>query len=192
LQTINSLSSTLIRERRFHDAEKLLREAVDIQGRVLGNDHPQTLQSMDILATTLMEQGRFSDAEIVLRKILDSEGRVSSEELPTTLNNLGVTLLREGRYAEAEKWTREGVEKEVALLGPESPQAALYVYNLACIEALSGKPDAAIRDLSHALEHGLAAYVLLEMGNDPDLKPLHGDSRFTQLVALAKARAGKH
>jgi Tetratricopeptide repeat len=56
-------------------------------------------------------------------------------------------VMREGRYAEAEKWTREGIEKSVRLLGPESPNTAMAVYNLACIEALSGRPDAALSHL---------------------------------------------
>ena len=66
------------------------------------------------------------------------------------------------------------------------------MYNLACIEALNGRPDAALSDLRHAIEHGMDAGQLLGIATDPDLKSLHADSRFTQLVALAKARAAKH
>lgn len=188
LQSMNSLAGTLMYEQRFQDAEQLLREAADIQGSVLGKDHPQTLVSMSILATALSEQGRYSETETVLRKILESESRVNHEQLPLVLSNLAIALLRQGRYAEAEKWTREAIEKSTSVLGPESQQTALFVYNLACIEALGGKRDAAIRDLKRALEHGLPPFAAQDIGNDPDLKPLHGDPRFNQLVVSAKAR----
>jgi hypothetical protein len=35
---------------------------------------------------------------------------VSGQEIPNTLINLGISLQREGRYAEAEQWMREGIE----------------------------------------------------------------------------------
>lgn len=192
VQSMSDLASTLVRQGRYPDAEKLLREAIAIQSRVLGNDHPQTLQSMNFLAITLMQQGRNNDAEILLRKIIDIHGRVSGQELPETLINLGVTLIREGRYDEAEKWTRQGIDRAVRVLGSESPHTALAVYNLACIEALTGRPDIALSHLNQAVEHGLSAHYLLNLATDPDLKSLNGDSRFRQVVTLAKAQAAKH
>jgi tetratricopeptide (TPR) repeat protein len=194
---MGALALTLAYQGRYTEAEKLYREAADINSRVLGNDHPQTVQSMNNLAYTLMKEGRYSDAEILLRETIDIEGRVSDKLLPagvvpSTLTGLGWTLAREGHYAEAERWTREGIEKAVRLLGPESPDAAEAVYGLACIEAHTGRPDAALSDLKHAVEHGLRTNTLLGMATDPDLKSLQGDARFKQLVALAKERAAKH
>lgn len=195
--SMHSLALTLIYQGRYPEAEKLYREAVDINSRVLGDDHPQTVQSMNNLAMTLMKERRYSDAEILLRKTIDVEGRVSDKLLPanvvpSTLTSLGTTLMRQGHYAEAERWMREAIEKAVRLQGPESLDAAEAAYGLAAIEALSGRPQAALGDLKHAVEHGLPARELLGMATDPDLKSLHGDSRFTQLVALANARAAKH
>ena len=130
----------------------MLRETLDIQGRVLGNDHADTLKSM---------------------------------------NDLGVTLISEGRYTEAEKLMREIIEREVRVLGPEHPDTALTVYNMACLEALTNRPDAALKDLNHAVEHGLTVRQLLAIATDSDLNSLHGDPRFNQLVVVAKARASK-
>jgi non-specific serine/threonine protein kinase/serine/threonine-protein kinase len=194
---INGLALALVHQGRDPEAERLFREAADINSRVLGNDHPQTVQSMNNLAFTLEREGRYSDAEILLRKIIDIEGHVSDKRLPayvvpSTLTYLGTTLLRERRYAEAERWMREAIEESVHLLGPESPEAAEAMYDLASIEAHTGRPDAALSHLKHAVEHGLDTGTLLKMATDPDLKSLHGDSRFKQLVALAKTRAAKH
>jgi eukaryotic-like serine/threonine-protein kinase len=197
--SMSSLALTIVYQGpgRYPEAEKLFREAAEVNNRVLGGDHPQTVQSMNNLAFTLMEEHRYRDAEILLRKVVDVEGRVSGKPLPpdvvpSTLTGLGMTLAHEGHYAEAEKWMREGIEKAVHNLGPESPDTAEAVYGLACTEALSGRPNAALSDLNHAVEHGLAAGVLLKIATDPDLKSLHGDPRFTQLVAQAKERAAKH
>jgi len=194
---MSGLALTLAHEGRYPEAERLFRESADIDSRILGNDHPQTVQSTHNLAFTLMKEGRYKDAEIVLRKLVDIELRVSDKLLPayvvpSTLSDLGVTLAHQGHYAEAEKWVREAVEKAIHAQGQESPEAADAVYQLACVEALSGRRDAALKDLSRAVERGLPKDTLLSMATDPDLNPLHGDPRFQQLVAQAKERAAKH
>jgi eukaryotic-like serine/threonine-protein kinase len=189
--SMSELGLLLIQEGRYEDAEKLLREAVDIDTRILGNDHPQTLHSMERLAGALRREGHYSDAEILQRKVIEILRRVSPRELPAVLEELGATLAREGRYAEAERWTREAIEKASSILGPNSPEATGSMYDMACIESLSGRRDAALSDLKHAIEHGLPTSTLLRIETDPDLKSLHGDSRFKQLVLLAKTRAEK-
>ncbi|HKD81059.1 MAG TPA: serine/threonine-protein kinase [Candidatus Angelobacter sp.] len=190
--SLSDLALTLMLQRRYPEAEKLLREAADINSRMLGNDHPNTVHSMQRLGGTLMYEGHYRDAEIVLLKVIDVQRRVSSKELPTTLTNLGITLAHEGHYAEAERCMREAIEKAVQVLGPESPDTAEVWYGLACIEALGGKTQAALRHLNHAVEHGLPTRSLLAMATEPELKPLQGDARFKQLVAQAKERAAKH
>jgi len=44
-------------------SEKIYREALDIQRRVMGLEHPDTLLSMDNLNNTLAEQGRYAEPE---------------------------------------------------------------------------------------------------------------------------------
>ncbi|HKF20973.1 MAG TPA: tetratricopeptide repeat protein, partial [Candidatus Angelobacter sp.] len=196
LKFMNSLAFTLRRERRYPDAEKVLRETLDIERRVLGNDHPQTTAAMGDLAYTLMLEGRYNDeTERLLREALDNQRRVLGNDHLQTLHSvqrLAFTLKQEGQYTEAERWMREANETAVRVLGPESPDAASAEYYLACIEALTGRPDAALSHLNHAIEHGLPMNDLRGMATDPDLKSLHGVSRFKQLVALAKERAAKH
>jgi non-specific serine/threonine protein kinase/serine/threonine-protein kinase len=195
LHTMNGLVATLEQMGRYGDAEKMLREIIPIQVRLLGNDHPQMSTSMHNLAFALMQQGRYSDAEKVLREVLDIDERVLGKDHPLTLKsmtNLAIDLGRDSRYIEAAKLIRETIERQVRAHGPEAPDTAEAVYNLACIEALGGETQAALEQLSHAIEHGLPGNVLLGIATDPDLNSLHGDSRFKQLVAQAKERAAKH
>ena len=189
--SMSDLALTLILEQRYPEAESLLREALDTQTRLLGDDHPQTLHSMERLGGTLLREGRYSEAEIVLRKRINIKGQVPPKEVTWAWNELGVTLMREGRYAEAEKWTRQALEERNSILGPDAPDTAESVYNLACIEANTGKPQAALGHLKQAVEHGLPADNLLQIETEPELKSLHGDSRFKELVASAKAQAAK-
>ena len=194
LVSMTDLSVTMQRLDRPAEAEKLDREALDIQRRILGNDHPDTLQSQANLAWTLTQEGRYTEAEKLEREAIDILRRVLGSDHPHTLQAtqlLGLTLIREGRYTEAVKLYRETHEIELRVLGPEHPDTALAVYSLACVEALMGRPDAALKDLKQAVEHGLPAGTLLRMATDSGLKSLHGDPRFNQLVALAKARASK-
>jgi len=50
----------------------------------------------------------------------------------------------------------------------------------------AGHRDEAFEYLGHAIDYGLSAE---EVADDPDLKPLHGDPRFTALLARAKEKA---
>ncbi len=62
------MSWTLYQEGKYGESEKLLRETLDLQKRVLGPDHVETLQSMSDLGWTLGEEGRYAEAEKMDRK----------------------------------------------------------------------------------------------------------------------------
>lgn len=105
------------------------------------------------------------------------------------MNNLAFLLSREGRYAEAEKLTRETLDLRRRVLGPEHPLTAASVYNLGVIAANRGNRTEALSFLRQALDQGLFPSDALGMEKDPDLKSLQGDPRFDVLVTHAKERA---
>jgi hypothetical protein len=57
------------------------------------------------------------------------------------------------------------------------------------VKAKQGKMGEAISLLRQAVDHGLMPREALAMGDDPELKALHGDPRFDALVAHAKELA---
>ena len=72
-------------------------------------------------------------------------------------------------------------EREAALAGMEDalrmyPDHPMLLYNLACLESLDGRSDAAIEHLRRSLE--LDADVRRYMADDPDFDPIRGDPRF--------------
>ena len=193
LWAVQGLAWTLAGEGRYAEAEKLYRETFDIQRRVLGPEHRDTLESATRLALTLSTEGRSPEAEKLERETLDIQRRVLGPEHPNTLGTmevLGTTLLDEGNYLEAEKLLRETRDRMRRVYGPESPYTASSTYNLACVAARRHYRDEALSLLREAADHGLAPSEALGMEKDPDLKSLHGDPRFSALVAHAKESAG--
>ena len=63
----------------------MFRELLDLQRRVLGPEHPSTLNTMDNLAASLLGQGKHAEAEQMFRELLDVQRRVLGPEHPDTL-----------------------------------------------------------------------------------------------------------
>ncbi len=192
LAAMTDLAVSVKRQGRYPGAEKLERQALDIQRRVLGPEHPSTLMTMNNLSNTLNLEGRYADAEKLLRTTLDIKRRVLGPEHPETLRsmvNLATSMMHEGHYADAEKLERETLDIRRRVLGPDHPDTALSMYNLAIVEERAGKREEALRLLREAINHGLSAGNTLGIEKDPDFKSLHGDPRFTALVAEAQQHA---
>jgi non-specific serine/threonine protein kinase/serine/threonine-protein kinase len=192
LASMNDLAIVLDDEARYSDAEKLHRETLDIERRILGPEHPDTLKMMNNLANVLGDEGRYAEAEKLQRETLDIRRRILGPEHRDTLvsmDNLATVLLGEGRYAEAEELHRETLDIQRRVLGPEHPDTATSTYNVACVLARKGNRDEALSLLREAVDHGLRRDSDLGIEKDPDLQSLHGDPRFTALVAHAKERA---
>ena len=118
----------------YSPAQSLQQESLEIRRRVLGPEHPETLQSMNDLAHALYHEARGADAEKLYREALDIERRVLGPEHPRTLlsmNNLANALWHEGRYADSEKLHRETLDIRRRVLGPEHPETLQSMNDLA-------------------------------------------------------------
>ena len=60
-------------EGRFSDAEALQRQTIDIQRRVLGPEHPQTLKITGHRAESLEGEGHYPEAERLDKQVLEIE-----------------------------------------------------------------------------------------------------------------------
>ena len=110
---MNNVAFTLEKERRNAEAEKIYRQALDIQRRVVGPEHPDTLLTMDNLNNTVAEQGRYAEAEKLCRETLDIRRRVLGSEhrdTATSKYELAGLLARQGRRGEALSVLREAVD----------------------------------------------------------------------------------
>jgi eukaryotic-like serine/threonine-protein kinase len=126
-------------------AQLLFERGIEIQRRVLGPEHPDTLRSMYLLACTLRDEGHLTESEKLSRETLDRWRRVLGPDNPNALramSNLAITLTYEGHYAEAEKLHRETLDIQRRVLGPDHPGTLLSMNNLAITLMDEGGHDA--------------------------------------------------
>ena len=186
------LSLTLEDEGHHQEAEKLARESLANTRRVNSADDKETVNVLFGLSSILGEEGKYAESEKLNREAIDRGRRIFGNEDPTTIGMMSAledTLSDEGHYDEAEKMAQEILEISLRINGPNHPATAGYTYNLACIEALKGMPDRSLSSLRLAIARGLRPATVLKIATDPDLKSLHGNPEFDQIVADAKKRS---
>ena len=182
-----NLANTLNAGKRYSEAESLYLQTLDAQRRVLGQENPNALMTMSSLANTLRNEGRLSEAEKLQRETLDVKRRVLGPEHPETQKavvNLASTLAHEKRFAEAQKLYSTHLDVVTRTQGQAELANAWYDY--ACGAASADQSEEALDYLHKAIEHGYTD--VKQMDIEDDLKSLHGDPRFTAIVAEASKR----
>ncbi len=105
----------------------MLRRALAIRLKALGEGHPDTATSYNNLAATLRDQGKYAEAEAMHRRALAICLKALGEGHPdtaTSYNNLAVTLRAQGKYAEAEAMHRRALAIQLKALGEDHPDTA--------------------------------------------------------------------
>ncbi len=123
-------------------AESLQQRSLEIRKRVLGPEHPDTLESMVSLGVVLGDEDRYADAEKLDRETLDIQRRLLGREHRNTLitmTNLASTLSDEGHNADAEKLDRETLNIQSRVLGPEDLDTLNSMSSLAGILGREGQ-----------------------------------------------------
>ena len=129
--------------------------ATDMQKRVLGLEHPQTLSSMDLLALTYSRMNRLDDAEKLNVQVLETRKRVLRPEHPHTLNsmnNLAGIYFKQYRWKEAEKLHMQVLETHKRVLGPEHPVTLINMNNLAILYNEQNRHSEAIALMESVVE----------------------------------------
>ena len=152
--------------------------------RLLGPDHPDTLNSRNSLAAAYLAAGRIAEAIPLFEQILAVQQRMLGPDDPETLisqNNLASAYQDAGRTAEAIRLYELNLEIRERLLGPDHPSTLNSRGNLA----------AAYRDGNRVTE----AIPLLEQtlaDRERVLGPDHPDTQATRKkLATAYQDAGR-
>ena len=117
-------------------AEPLYRNAPEASERVLGQEHPNTLNNVNNLAVILHRKGDYKGAEPLYCRALEASERVLGQEHPDTLisvNNLAVLLKSKGDYEGAEPLYRRALEASERVLGQEHPDTLNSMNSLAAL-----------------------------------------------------------
>ncbi|KAL1994852.1 hypothetical protein VTN49DRAFT_1039 [Thermomyces lanuginosus] len=98
---------------QYRQAETLHRRALEAREKLLGCDHPSTLDSVDNLGTALKCLGQCKKAEAMHRRALEGQEKVLGRDHPDTLdtiNNLGLVFQHQGQYDKAETMYQRALE----------------------------------------------------------------------------------
>ena len=115
-------------------ARKLQEQALEVRGRLLGKEHPDTLTAMNDLAQALNAQGELAGARQLQEQVLEASARLLGKEHPDTLRailNLAGTLYGQGELAGARQLQEQVLEASARLLGKEHPNTLQAMLNLA-------------------------------------------------------------
>jgi tetratricopeptide (TPR) repeat protein len=105
---------------RHNLAEKLDVQVMEMRKRILGTDHPDTLQSINNLAMTYLNQGRWKESEELSLQVLRSTRIVLGDEHSDTLYcqaNLALAYMEQGLLKKAEALQVETLESHKRLCG---------------------------------------------------------------------------
>jgi eukaryotic-like serine/threonine-protein kinase len=138
----------------YEGSIETLRKALNIQQKLLGDDHHDTVDTMNNLANALQASNRINESELLYRKIIsinrNHEDR--QEYLATNLTNLGNLLSEQENYTEAEQLLNEALEIRQRILGREHPRTAVTLNNLAQMLRRSGSAESAEPLLRESIE----------------------------------------
>jgi tetratricopeptide (TPR) repeat protein len=113
LRTFALYGTVLIANGQYDEAEAIQRHVVQFYKEVVGQKHPDTLESMNNLAEVLESQGKYDEAEAMHREALQLKEEVLGQKHPSTLtsmNNLANVLRGQGKNEEVEAMYREVVQ----------------------------------------------------------------------------------
>jgi serine/threonine protein kinase len=114
-------------------AERQLREVIEIQKRSKAAVDRLTLRAKHFLSEAIGNQGRYAEAERIIRDILDVHTEMLGPEHPYALNartQLANCLGAQGRFAEAEELARDVLSVGRRVMGITHPVAIQYIMNL--------------------------------------------------------------
>ena len=124
------------------DSEHLLLRLLEIERRIHGAEHPNTLRSMNELALTYQAQGRTAKAAALQEEVLEKRRQMLGAEHFQTLMSmadLARTYQAQGRTGEAVALQEDVLEKSWRIHGAEHLDTVKSMSNLALIYHAQGR-----------------------------------------------------
>jgi tetratricopeptide (TPR) repeat protein len=153
-QSMFDLARTEMLRSNLAPSERLLRDALAIRRRRLGDKHRDVAALLNALGVLYVRQGKLDAAETQLREALATRREVlgpSDPDVASTLNNLGLTLRNKGDLTSAAPMLREALELRREKLGNDHPDIVTHTVNVALVLADLGDFAASERYAREAL-----------------------------------------
>ena len=141
--------------KRPEEAMPYLQELVAMQRRMLGDDHPETLDTLKSMGSTLYSMGKFDEADPYYAEYLERNRRLRGDEHSDTVHAIylmGRVLRKQGEFDESEKLYIECLETRRRTLGEEDPKTVAALGNLATLYSSQGMHEDAIPYYKEQLE----------------------------------------
>ena len=133
IELVRNLGGLYKEQGKLEQAELLYVEVLDAQQAMLGDRHPDTLNSINNLGGLYKEQGKLEQAEPLFIEVLDAKRAILGYQHPDTLtsiNNLGVLYKDQGMLDQAEPLFIEVLDAMRATLGHYHPKTLISINNL--------------------------------------------------------------
>jgi serine/threonine protein kinase/tetratricopeptide (TPR) repeat protein len=144
-------------EDRLVEAESMSRQALAMQKKLLGNDHPDIARSLFSVATLLRRQGKWADAETEYRGGLEMWRRLQGKdnfEVDSALLYLAEVLMIQNKLEASEVQRREQLAMSRRLNGDEHANVVVSLCWLADLLVREGKLEEAEARAREALAIG--------------------------------------
>jgi serine/threonine protein kinase/Tfp pilus assembly protein PilF len=170
---LDDLAQVYVSEQQWSLAKQTYERALEIDRRVLGDDHPRVAMRLNNLAVVAQSIGDLKRAEALFRDAIRRNELAYGDQHPETgaaRGNYGLLLQREGRLTEAEPHLRNALDVLLKLYGPDNYNVGYARVSLAMLLHDEGNlPEAesefrqalAVYDKSLPADHQWRASLLM-------------------------------
>ncbi len=153
--SMNEQALTLSDQGKYAQAQPLFEKVLEIDRRLLTDEHPDTASDYNSLAENLTQQGKYADALPLVEKALEINRRLLTDDHPSTArsySDVARNLGHQGKFAQAQPLFEKALEIRRRLLTDNHPGTATEYNNVANVLGRQGKYAQAQPLLEKALE----------------------------------------
>jgi serine/threonine protein kinase/tetratricopeptide (TPR) repeat protein len=169
----------------YRRAESVAKHAIELQERYIsGQEGLQVVGAHTRLGYCYYRQQRYDEAigeyNRELEFLTSSDHALRDRSMIELDQKFGAAYFRKGMQEEAEKHFKRGLKKFEERLGRGAADPFTKYY-IACLHALRGDADSAIKYLTESLER-LRTLNTIRAKSDPDFESLRDDPRFREII----------
>ena len=177
LRTMNNLSVVYLHVKNLEKAEDMLQKTLLSKEKLLGNDHPMTMNTINNIGNLFGMQDKFSEAKDSYQKVLVGYTKIHGPEHKSVIhamNNLGEISLKLGDLSDAENTFMTALVKAQKLSSHDNALVLYIKSNLALVYKIQAKYSESAqlymeviagREILFGNEHSLTFLAKCELGD---------------------------